>query len=451
MAQKGVIKTQEKFVQDVERKFPGKYTILGKYTGSTGYLEVVYNKCGHTCNTKACKIMAGKGCPVCFGGIKLSQEQFEDRVHNLFPDYEVTGTYVNNITPISVRHICGYEFDIIPSNMYGKKQCNCPKCFNKNHNCIPYVNDIYTTNKEMYNILKNKEDGHKYKAGSHKNLWFVCPYCDNEVLQTPYSVNHFGLQCPKCNSNISFPERLMSVILTKCNVNYQFQFNPEWIKPYRYDFECKLQNNDYIIEMDGGWHFQNNNLSNCSVKKIQERDKYKDKLAVKHGYHMIRIDCNYIGDSREIYIKEKILQSELSNLIDLDNINWDECFYLANLPIIKVITDEWNNGIKSIPELAKKLHLSCITIRRYLYKASENNIIDESIEDIKQLNIQHRINTYEHPRNIKIICNETGEIFKNLKEAQEKYHCNISNYFRESNRKYAGQLPDGTRLTWTKL
>ncbi len=48
------------------------------------------------------------------------------------------------------------------------------------------------------------------------------------------------------------------------------------------------------------------------------------------------------------------------------------------------------------------------------------------------------------------MCNETGEVFTSFAEAQRKYYCVLSNYFKV-NAKYSGKLPDGTKLTWTKI
>jgi very-short-patch-repair endonuclease len=412
-----------------------------------------HNKCGHICNQAAKNILNGINCCICYGGIKLSQEQFEERFYDEFGnDYEVIGNYLNNRTPVEIKHNCGCEFTIIPSNAFGRKQCNCPVCYSKmNHHCIPYVNDIYATNKKLYNLLKDKKDGHKYKELSHEKTYFICPDCGEEIYAPIYYVANYGLSCSKCGTGISFPERLMSSILSQLNIEYNFQFSPDWIKPYKYDFQIVINDKYYIIEMDGGWHYFDNNLSGMTLKETKARDKFKTIEAEKHGYVMIRIDCNYNFDNREEYIKKNIVNSELSKIIDIENVDWDNCLLEANTPLIKRICNEWNNGVKSIVELQDKLKLSDTTIRRYLYMASKNHVINESIEDIKQLNFQHMLKTYNHPRNTLVMCNETGEIFHNFKEAQNKYHGNISNYFRDENRKFAGTLSDGTRLTWTRL
>ena len=82
MALKGVIKTQEKFVQDVKDRHGDKYAVLGDYRGSNEKILVRYNKCGHETLTKASNIIAGKECPICNKGVRLSKEEVEDMLQN---------------------------------------------------------------------------------------------------------------------------------------------------------------------------------------------------------------------------------------------------------------------------------------------------------------------------------------------------------------------------------
>ena len=449
-------KTHEEFVQEINEKYPNKYRFHSRYVNSNSRISTEYISCGHIVDTVAQHIQRGAGCPICRRGVQLTQEEFENNFYDMFgkDEYSIVGNYINNRTKVSVRHNkCNMVFDIIPSNTFGRKICNCPKCdMDKNHNCISYVNDIYTTNKELYNLLENKEDGHKYKAKSHKKIYFICPYCKNRIYEKIYLVNDYGLKCSCCNTNISFPERLFSIILNCLDIDYIFQFSPKWISPYRYDFQFNINDKHYIVEMDGSFHYQENTLNDTNLEEIRARDNYKSQKAIENGYEIIRIDCNYNSSTpREMYVKNSIYTSKLKNILDLTKIDFEQCCIEANKNLLEYICDFWNDGYKSVQQLMNKTKLSDTTIRRYLYFASENNLINESIFDIKQLNVEQRDETFGHPRNIAVMCNETKEIFKNFKEAKEKYHCNLSAHFREDNRKFAGTLPDGTRLTWTKI
>lgn len=48
----------------------------------------------------------------------------------------------------------------------------------------------------------------------------------------------------------------------------------------------------------------------------------------------------------------------------------------------------------------------------------------------------------------KIICITTGEIFNSMKEGTKKYNAANISYCCLGKRKYAGKLPDGTKLVW---
>ena len=66
-----------------------------------------------------------------------------------------------------------------------------------------------------------------------------------------------------------------------------------------------------------------------------------------------------------------------------------------------------------------------------------------------QRKIQKTIDT----QGISIKCHQTQEIFSSISEAARAYHLNPSQISRVINgkRKHAGQLPDGTKLSWEKI
>ncbi|MBQ0035583.1 MAG: hypothetical protein KBT35_01555, partial [Firmicutes bacterium] len=119
--------------------------------------------------------------------------------------------------------------------------------------------------------------------------------------------------CPLCCDGFSYPEKLMSNILNSIEVDFIYQFEPDWLTPFKYDFFIKP---NIIIEMDGGMgHGYNNTTDNIDI--------YKDSIASKYGMKIIRIDCNYKNDRFE-YIKKSIISS-VGDLLDLSCIDWNEC------------------------------------------------------------------------------------------------------------------------------
>ena len=454
---KGEIRSHEEYVKLLKEKYGNKYTPLTQYTGSENPIKIRYNECGHEYTVKAKNAMNGKNCPVCYGGVKLTQEEVEKRVNEMFNgEYIVAGKYKNYKSPIDIKHIrCGSIFPVNAGGLLNNKTCHCPKCFPTINNwCIPYINDIYSTNQYLYSLLKDKEDGHRYKENSHKKTWFVCPYCGKDIEAIISNVKYQGLSCPNCGGGISFAEKLMSNVLSDLHIKYKFQFSPNWIKPYRYDFMLKKNGIKYIIEMDGGWHYTDNKLSGLTAEEAKIRDEIKNQKALENNYVIIRINCDYKGNDRFDYIKTNIINSELNKILDLSKVNWDNCEKISDISTIKIIANEWDSGLKSVQQLIDKLSLSDNIIRKYLYKASDIGLIPESINDIKKLNIEYRNKIYGEPRAKKVKCDQTGEIFSSFREANKKYNADVGRYFKrkiENGTETSGYLPNGTRLTWTKI
>lgn len=456
---------------------------------------------------------------------RLTQEEYERRFYDIrgTKEFAVVGKYTKYHEGILIKHLkCGTEFEIIASHALDiNRNIQCPKCSKNYPNVIPYVNDIYATNPEIYDLLTDKEDGHKYKAHSNKKISFTCPFCGNENINTISKVTEMGFSCKFCGEHCgSYAEKFILNLLNQLCIDATREFSPEWIKPYRYDIQFNQNNSCYILEIDGGWHYINNSMSNMSLDDVQERDKYKESIAQQHGYIIIRIDNNYGYHNKYHYLLNSINNSLLSDIFDLENVDFQKCHFNASysskiLEVVKLwnsglhrnediakkcsinittvrkylqsacdsglldcsyddiksinkieylnnrkierIYDEdifklWSNGMYNFSQIAKKLNISISTVCRAMQKVSANNIIPFSYDEILAINsrsvsLDKRLN-----RGQKVLCNETGEIFNSYKDAFEKYGVRLANYFNpKQNRKYCGKLPNGTRLTWTKI
>ena len=71
---------------------------------------------------------------------------------------------------------------------------------------------------------------------------------------------------------------------------------------------------NYIIEVDGGFHKRVHNKSKLTLNDIKYIDSMKDKLAVDNGYKLIRIAA-YESDMD--YMKNSIINSTLSKIYNL--------------------------------------------------------------------------------------------------------------------------------------
>lgn len=117
-------KTHEEFVSIIEGRFPGKYTILNKYTGVKNSIEVKYNECGHTNIVKPEYLRQGRGCYICHCS-GSSQEEFEEKFYDIFnkDEFQIVGEYVNTSTPIKIKHLkCDNIMERRPDNLFTRKK-----------------------------------------------------------------------------------------------------------------------------------------------------------------------------------------------------------------------------------------------------------------------------------------------------------------------------------------
>ena len=251
------------------------------------------------------------------------------------------------------------------------KGIGCSCCCNRV--AVPCINDISTTAPWMVKYFQGGYDEAKlYTKCSNKKIFAKCPDC-GRIQKKAISINNINkyhsISC-SCGDGVSYPFKLMFSILEQLKINFETEYSPKWIKPKRYDFYFKVNDKEYIIEMDGGLGHGNNIFGKSKITKeeTKEIDDYKDELAKEHNIKVIRIDCK---ESNLEYIKNNIL-IKLSKLFNLNNIDWNLCgeFALSNL-CKKVCEIKRNNPNITSIEIGKIMNLSFSTIIRYLKKGSK--------------------------------------------------------------------------------
>lgn len=253
---------------------------------------------------------------------------------------------------------------------------SCPVCDNKV--VIKGINDMWTTHPALANLLKNKEDGFLYTAGSNKKLNWVCPLCNKEIKNKTisYIKRDMNVHCPYCNDGFTYPEKLMSNILSSFNVEFKthyripnqtFKFeNRDYIPEY--DFYFEYDDNKYIIEMDGDFHNKVHSKSNLTIKQIKEIDNQKDLLATKNNIIFIRIDCKY---SNYDYILNSIKNSILSKMFDLSKLCRKEINKKAYSSNIVEACHLYMTKTKNLNTISKILDIPYGTIYGYLKRGAE--------------------------------------------------------------------------------
>jgi very-short-patch-repair endonuclease len=259
---------------------------------------------------------------------------------------------------------------------------DCACCLPSSNIVVKHINSMSITSPWIINYLKNKDDVYKYTCKSNKKVWFKCIDCGFEKEMRICDFNRRGISCKRCGDSISTPNKFAFNVLYQLQVDFESEYSPDWCKyefknKYRqgfYDFYFKLNNKEYILEMDGGFHTKDNNKSGQTKEESKFIDDYKDKLAIEHGIEVIRIDCDYCNYDKFKYIKQNILEKDkLNELFDLSKIDWDKVNEFACSNRVKEACVLWNGGIRNAINIGKLMKLSDVTITKYLQKGKELN------------------------------------------------------------------------------
>lgn len=302
------------------------------------------------------------------GKPRLTQEEFLRRLDSRNRHIYTDDIYVSTKTPMDFYCDKGHHWPARPYNILGGKT-GCPFCCGN----LPIVGetDLWTTRPDVARLLKNQDDGYKYKEYSNLNAVFICPDCGTENNCVISNVSYRGLICKACSDKISYPNKFGRALLNQLPVgNVKYEWQPDWLSPYFYDTYFEYNNIKYVMEMDGGIGHGNLefNSSNVDTTRIKI-DEYKDLLSKYNNIIVIRIDCNYKSNDRFEYIKNSIINSDLNNLFDLNNIDWIECHKVASSSMIKQAAELYSKNVL-IKDICELLGYSSSTIGCWLKQAS---------------------------------------------------------------------------------
>jgi aromatic ring-cleaving dioxygenase len=261
---------------------------------------------------------------------------------------------------------CGYKGWIKEHNLLSGQGCSC--CCNSPRIAVLGINTVWDTDRWMCDLGISEKDAKTYTRSSNEKISITCPLCRRKkdiVIANVYRYKSIGCVC---GDSKSYPEKFMLNILEQLDIKFETEYSPDWISPKRYDFYFEFKNQKYIVEMDGSFHFKNNNMNGQSAKKSKVIDDYKDKIAEKNDIKVIRINCinsNLEDIKSEISIK-------LSKIFDFSIIDWDkvEEFALSNL-VKKACDYKKNDHTLTTIDIGKIMGLGHTTILRYLKRGSQ--------------------------------------------------------------------------------
>ena len=342
----------------------GSYKIIN-YESKGQKLTIEYNNIKYfiaTSNFKQCKI--GKI-------IGKTTSEFKVEIGQVFKDNNRDMTIIDREHRIAnsgqkckwykyTCNKCGWTEGWIKA-----KGCSC--CANRT--VVEGINDITTNAPWMIPYFQGGiEEAKLYTKCSSKSLFFKCTDCGRVSTKNRRIADLYQSKVCSCSCGDGYrvPNKIMFNILEQLNIYFEKEYSPNWINLRAYDFYIPSLN--IIVEMDGGFHFKDNEMSGQTKERTKEIDDYKDKMAKEQGIEVIRIDCAYNNlANRFDYIKYNILNSKLKELLSLNKINWEKVLEFSLSNILKKVCEYKNNNKNlTTTEIGKIFNLSFSTIIEYL-------------------------------------------------------------------------------------
>lgn len=320
----------------------------------------------------------------------------------------------------------------------------------------PGINDVATTEPTVVDYFVNRADGNKWTKSSLNKVQVKCLVCGSVYpkLVAIQNLTYQGFNCINCGSGISFPEKFVYFLLQSLKIKFEMHKTFEWSRSvydqydgqyHKREYDFYIPDKNIIIEAHGeqhyrdrGWPYSNNN--NGSFAYRADIDVLKQELALKNGYNYVILDCS---ESYKEYIKNSILSSELNNIFDLSNINWEEISRQAISGIARLVVQEKeNNPTISTTDLVEKYGMSLDCIIKWLKNA---NLYDVNAE----------YNNRGLRRSYPVYSPELNKAFRSIKHANKEIGIGTRTIYGAVNHtgglKHAGRHPvTGERLTWER-
>ena len=375
-------KTYEEYERQVAEKAP-HIKIIGKYQGNRTKIEhycVIHDI--HWDVSPFNFLQHPNGCYKCQE--EVLNKYYEVRRKSDFQFRQEVAALGTGITPMEeykgshkrMSFMCkkGHIWSSTPHEIlagYG-----CPFC--AGNAVLKGYNDLWTTNPEIAQMLKNPSIGYEISRGSNREVDWLCPNCNTVKTSSPHQVFEHGIACPRCSDGISYPNRLVVALLSQLHIDgFIREWSPEWVGRCRYDVYFIHNNQEYIVEMDGGLGHGGLDISTQErdVRGL-ERDIFKDEQASLHNIEVIHIDCRYEQKNihnRFKYIKDSILDSRLSHLFDLSVVDWDRCNKEATKSMHMIAARQYDAG-KGIKEISEELHVHYSTVYNWLKRLGSEGL-----------------------------------------------------------------------------
>lgn len=324
--------------------------------------------------------------------------------------YDIGNTFeikVEDLSPsahIELEYICDICGNTFISNNINLRKCSksfCKECTTSSDGTISKLKSynsppISETDEWAIEYFVDKNIPKKYLSGSHSNAEFICSCCNQKYIKgITYVISSKQSLCNYCKDGISYPNKFLKSLLDQLNIEARYEYSPKWAKPFKYDTYFIINNKEYIVEMDGGLGHGKRDFNGGQDSEGLQRDLQKDKLANDKNISLIRINADI---SSIEYLKKEITNSELSNILNLNKIDWIKCGSYASSSLLKEVCNYYNqtttNEEKSPAVIGKYFDICRDTVRDYLKKGNELGICiytPEIAEQVRKDNLKKGI------------------------------------------------------------
>ena len=300
---------------------------------------------------------------------KKTHTQYLKELAVKIPYIEPIEKYINSTTKI-LHHCkkCNHKWEIRPNDLL--KRMKCPVCDSNRRIGPPplYANSIWASKyKNLFSKYITEAQMKNTMPKSHIKIDMVCPDCGRHKEQAPRFLINQGFGCV-CSDGLSYPNKFVYAVLNQLNIKYEMEKTFNWSAKKRYDIYIPHLN--CIIENHGQQHYSGWCNDKEDLERNQANDLLKKKMALENGITIyIELDCS---QSKMEWIKNSLLSSNLSEILDFSLVNWEECNNFAISNFVKKAADLWNKK-KTIQEISAILQISSATVWKYLKQASASN------------------------------------------------------------------------------
>lgn len=286
--------THQEFVNRVNEQGNGDYEVLGEYKNRRTKILLKHKVCGWEYEAFPNTFSSGGRCPKCSGLMKLTQEEYENKITELTNgEFVVIGEYINSHTKILMRHnICNHEWMVFPQSLIVGKSC--PNCASNSKRTTEYYKTkVKELTGDEYMVLG------EYVA-NNVNVKMAHRVCGQEFEPRPSDFLR-GSRCPICSKR---PEENRE----KFEMNMRSLTGDEYklidgytnikTKVLLKHNKCGLEYKTKPINFLGG----GGRCPVCvgRVKKTHEEFVFKMKCLVGEEYVLL---SEYINDSEKISLR----------------------------------------------------------------------------------------------------------------------------------------------------